>query len=198
MTTEDLILYINLVPHFRDIIPTVEIKLNEQVIPTPNLIRDQESKIAYNTTLNINELSNLTIELKDKTPESNITDQKGNIIVSHGIIISSIAIGWPLSARDKLFVEWMSDNKGSEDNTNRIDPEFQRQAEAKKQIASSSNYTRFTLNDNMVKESCTFTNHAEKIKITPQSNRIFKITQNGTFTFTFKPPFAYWALQNFI
>jgi hypothetical protein len=197
--TEDLILYLGLTPHYKNNLPNLEIKFNNQVIPTPVFSRDIESKLEYSTTLELGNTYSLTMELKDKTTEDDVIDQHGNVFFSHGVIINSIAFGWPVTDKDRLFIEWMSDNKGYEDNTGRHDQEYERQAEVKKQSAANSTFTRFALNDNMVIKSCNFVNNSgRQINVTPKPNRVFKINENGTFTFSFKPPFAYWALQNFI
>jgi hypothetical protein len=196
---EDLIVYLSLTPRFAKRAPNIEIAFNGQSIPVPALVSNKECKIEFPTTLKLGDMSGLTITMKDKTHDDNVINQAGEIVFGHGIIVQSIAIGWPLSERDKLFIEWMSDNKGSEDNTGRVDPEYQRQAEAKKLTAQNNTFTRFPLTDTMIKKSCSFlTGDGTTVNVVPMYNRVFEIAENGTFTFSFKAPFAYWALENFI
>jgi hypothetical protein len=194
--TEDIILYLELTPHFKDTAPTVKIDLNNSPITVPTLIRDTMCRIEYLVTLKLGDPNTLTIQLLNKTQADNIYDQNGNIIISHGLVINSIAVGWPINEQDQLFIEFMSGNKGSEDNTNRTDPEYEKEAEIKKQQATSTSFSKFPLNHTMIKRGCRFSN--PHIAIQPTSNRIFKIFENGQFKFNFTAPFAYWALENFI
>jgi hypothetical protein len=194
--TEDIILHLALTPHFKDNVPTIKIDLNNNPIPIPELVRDRECYIEYPMTLELGNSNTLTIEMLNKTPGDNIYDQNGNIITSHGIVINSIAVGWPVTDQDRLFIQWMSENKGSEDNTNRVDSDFEKEAEQKRQQAINTSFSKFPLNFSMIKNGCSFSN--PKIPIQPTISRVFKINENGRFTFNFTAPFAYWALKNFV
>lgn len=143
----------------------------------------------------------IDLEMSNKTNSDDVYDEHGKLILEHGVLISIITVVWPLTERDQHLLEWMGQMSGSEDTSNRIDPERDRQQEIKRNVVLNSSFHRFVLNETMLKAACS-TNTGRSIDIVPsrmgQAGRIFKLGTNGKFTLNFTKPFAYWALKNFI
>lgn len=143
----------------------------------------------------------IDLEMFNKDPSDNVLDHSGKVVVDHGLLISLISVVWPLTQQDQHLLDWMSQMSGSEDTTNRVDAERDRQQEIKRNVVINSSFHKFVPNEAMLRAACS-TNTNLPLELIPnrmgQVGRLFKLSQNGKFSINFSKPFAYWALKNFI
>jgi hypothetical protein len=203
--TEDLTIFATLTPHFYNRVPEVIVSINGQPVPAPVLTkRNKAYQVGVPITASFESETVFSIQMLNKIATDNLTAPDGEVIIDHGVLISNLTIAWGPTAKDKLFYDYMIDPKGSEDNTNRVDPVWENQKKIREQLIVNSAYSKYTLNELQVKQSCKFINQAgiskEMSPTAPPSwfgqYRVFKISENGEFTFKFTAPFAYWALKN--
>jgi len=198
---EHLTVYVTLKPHFSKRVPQVTMMVNylEQV-KVPELKKhDTEYQIEIPISATLHEQITISIQLAGKQEEDNLV-VGDEILINQGVVVSDIAVKWGATDRDDIHKAYMNYLKGSEDNTNRNDPEWERQKQLREESVSNSLFTRYPLSDTQVIRSCQFLNRdGVSSPMTPKGKfRIFKIRENGEFTFKFSAPFAYWALKNSI
>ena len=195
--TEDLNLYIALDVVYVDVYPDVEIKFNGQEIKFP---KNRSVQINFPVTVKFMEMSTLSITLKNKLPSFDLHDKQKRIILNHGISIAKIGVGWKKKERREDILNWAYGLDGYKDTTGRTDADvtylnlrrYCKDGEDKRVTAP------FILNETMITKGCTIMYNGVERNISPLHNRIIDLTNNGTFTFRFQAPFAYWALANFI
>lgn len=193
--TEDLILHIALNAFYVDVYPDVEIKFNDREIKFP---KSRNVQINFPTTVNLMEMSTLSITLKNKIPEFDLLDKQGRLVLNHGISINRIGIGWGKKERREDILDWAYGWKGSDDTTGRTDVAYLNQLKHLKDTEENRVTAPFILNETMITKGCTVSYSGVERNISPLFNKIIDLTDNGTFIFRFQAPFAYWALANLL
>lgn len=198
--SDNIVLNIGVTPvsRYRPVDFTVDV--NSVPLALGPLPQNKHSNIEIPLGTNYTDVQ-IDITMSNKTIDDDVYDPNGKIIVEHGLLISVIAVTWPLTERDQHLLEWMGQMSGSEDNTNRIDPERDRQQEIKRNVVLNSSIHKFVPNETMLRAACS-TDTGRTLDIIPsrigQAGRVFKLGTNGKFTIKFTKPFAYWALKNFV